>query len=214
MAWVTERKGLLSGLFFLLSVGVYVGYGAARSPWPATWRVMSLFALGLMAKPMVVTLPFVLLLLDWWPLGRFGEGWALPTERRGRGWAPPTEAVGWAPPTEAVVRTAHRGRRWAPPTETSKPDRNSVGGRCPPYGLLVEKLPLLVLAAISCVKTVVVQRDAMPSLDQLSLVGRGSAMPWFRTWPTLASFSGRSGWPCPILTRAMGWPLRKRWRPC
>ena len=70
VAWVAERKGLLSGLFFVLTLGAYVGY--VRHPFSlARYLVVTvLFALGLMAKPMLVTLPFVLLLLDYWPLGR------------------------------------------------------------------------------------------------------------------------------------------------
>jgi tetratricopeptide (TPR) repeat protein len=65
VAWVSERKDVLSAFFFMLTLWAYaryveVWYGAA----------LVLFALGLMSKPMLVTLPFVLLLLDYWPLGR------------------------------------------------------------------------------------------------------------------------------------------------
>ena len=68
VAWVAERKDVLSGLFFLLTLAAYVGY--ARRPFSLLryLAVVAAFALGLMAKPMVVTLPFVLLLLDYWPL--------------------------------------------------------------------------------------------------------------------------------------------------
>jgi len=69
VAWVAERKDVLSTMFFLLAVLAYVGFvhkgGVARYA-----GVAVLFALGLMAKPMVVTLPLVLLLLDYWPLRR------------------------------------------------------------------------------------------------------------------------------------------------
>jgi tetratricopeptide (TPR) repeat protein len=70
VAWVAERKDVLSGLFFMLTIGAYVRY--ARRPWsPVRYGlVMLLFALGLMCKPMLVTLPIVLLLLDYWPLQR------------------------------------------------------------------------------------------------------------------------------------------------
>ncbi len=70
VAWVAERKDVLSGLFFMLTIGAYVRY--ARRPWPAVryGLVVLLFALGLMCKPMLVTLPLVLLLLDYWPLQR------------------------------------------------------------------------------------------------------------------------------------------------
>jgi len=71
VAWVSERKDLLSGLFFMLTLGAYVRY--ARAPWsPLRYGlVVLLFAMGLMCKPMLVTVPFVLLLLDYWPLRRF-----------------------------------------------------------------------------------------------------------------------------------------------
>ena len=70
VAWVAERKDVLSGLFFMLDAGAYVGY--VRRPFSLAryLAVMVFFALGLVAKPMLVTLPLVLLLLDYWPLGR------------------------------------------------------------------------------------------------------------------------------------------------
>ena len=69
VAWVTERKDVLSTFFFLLTILAYVGY--ARRPSVRRYAgVMALFALALMSKPMVVTLPVVLLLIDVWPLAR------------------------------------------------------------------------------------------------------------------------------------------------
>jgi Tfp pilus assembly protein PilF len=70
VAWIAERKDVLSGLFFVLTLAAYLSY--ARSP--SLWRnllVTVVFALGLMSKPMLVTLPIILLLLDWWPLHRW-----------------------------------------------------------------------------------------------------------------------------------------------
>jgi tetratricopeptide (TPR) repeat protein len=70
VAWISGRKDLLSTLFWILTIGAYFRYVESRSlGWYAIAIV--LFALGLLAKPMVVTLPFVLLLLDYWPLERF-----------------------------------------------------------------------------------------------------------------------------------------------
>jgi len=69
VVWVAERKDVLSTLLLLMTLAAYAGY--ARKPGP--WRYLAvavLFALGLMAKPMLVTLPLLLLLLDFWPLGR------------------------------------------------------------------------------------------------------------------------------------------------
>jgi tetratricopeptide (TPR) repeat protein len=75
VAWVAERKDVLSAFFWMLTLWAYVRYverpGVGRYLW-----IVLFFVLGLMAKPMVVTLPFVLLLLDFWPLGR--TPWAAP----------------------------------------------------------------------------------------------------------------------------------------
>ena len=72
VAWVAERKDLLSGLCFALTLAAYAGY--ARRPFSLGRYLLFLvpFALGLMCKPMLVTLPLVLLLVDFWPLGRWG----------------------------------------------------------------------------------------------------------------------------------------------
>jgi protein O-mannosyl-transferase len=70
VAWVAERKDVLSGFFWMLTLAAYVYYTSAPS-WRRYAWVLLAFALGLMAKPMLVTLPCVLLLLDYWPLRRF-----------------------------------------------------------------------------------------------------------------------------------------------
>jgi tetratricopeptide (TPR) repeat protein len=70
VAWVAERKDVLSAFFWLLALLAYTRY--TKNPSLATYLLgLLLFACGLMAKPMVVTLPLVLLLVDFWPLGRF-----------------------------------------------------------------------------------------------------------------------------------------------
>ena len=69
VAWIAERKNLLSMLFFLLTLGAW-GWYVRKPRLPRYLTVMVLFALGLMSKPQVVTLPFVLLLWDYWPLKR------------------------------------------------------------------------------------------------------------------------------------------------
>jgi tetratricopeptide (TPR) repeat protein len=69
VAWISQRKDVLSTVFWMATLLAYVAY--ARSPnWRRYALILACFTLGLMAKPMLVTLPFVLLLLDWWPLGR------------------------------------------------------------------------------------------------------------------------------------------------
>jgi len=69
VAWVAERKDLLSTFFWMLTILAYINY-VKRSEVKKYLLVLVLFSLSLMAKPMVVTLPFVLLLLDYWPLNR------------------------------------------------------------------------------------------------------------------------------------------------
>ncbi len=70
VAWVAERRDMLSGLFFMLTLGAYTMY-AERPSLARYLAVAALLALGLMSKPMLVTVPFLLLLLDYWPLDRF-----------------------------------------------------------------------------------------------------------------------------------------------
>ncbi len=116
VVWVAERKNLLSMLFFLLALGAYRWY--AREPRPGRYAVIAfLFGLGLMAKPQVITLPFILLLWDYWPLQRM---------------------LVQGPPAATGTRAAFPPRRFS--------------------SLLLEKLPLVVLSAISAAITVMAQR--------------------------------------------------------
>src|ERR1700722_13416543 len=80
VAWVSERKDVLSGLFFMLTLWTYGVYARRQGGGsggifscllsPFYWLTLLFFALGLLSKPMLVTLPFILLLLDYWPLNR------------------------------------------------------------------------------------------------------------------------------------------------
>jgi protein O-mannosyl-transferase len=81
VAWVAERKDVLSGFFFVLTVGAYVHYARRPRALGRYGLVVLLFALGLMCKPMLVTLPVVLLLLDYWPLRRAERVSALVLEK-------------------------------------------------------------------------------------------------------------------------------------
>ncbi len=67
VAWVSECKDVLSGMFFMLTLWAYVRYVKKKGRY---WTILIWFVLGLLSKPMLVTLPCVLLLLDYWPLGR------------------------------------------------------------------------------------------------------------------------------------------------
>jgi protein O-mannosyl-transferase len=86
VAWVAERKDVLSALFFMLAIGAYVRYAEKFKVQSSKFKVhyslcLVFFVLGLMAKPMLVTLPFVLLLLDYWPLRRKDGPKRLLTEK-------------------------------------------------------------------------------------------------------------------------------------
>jgi len=81
VAWIAERKDVLSGVFFMLTLLAYMYY--VRLPRITGYLlVVFLFGCGLMCKPMLVTLPFVLLLLDYWPLDRIkGQSWKRIAEK-------------------------------------------------------------------------------------------------------------------------------------
>lgn len=122
VAWIAERKNVLCMFFFLLTLLAYGRY--ARRPGVERYMaVAALFAMALMSKPMAITLPFVLLLIDYWPLGRFR-------------FPPDTEFHQGVPATSADFGG----------------ERLGVGR------LIVEKLPLLAMTAVSAVVTMKAQR--------------------------------------------------------
>ena len=104
VAWIAERKDVLSAFFFMLALGAYIFY--ARQPSARRYLLaMLLLGFGLMAKPMLVTLPLLFLLLDYWPLGRFGK-----TASRRRKTAPcgSPASVGKNPDARARWRISNR----------------------------------------------------------------------------------------------------------
>jgi protein O-mannosyl-transferase len=139
VAWVSERKDVLSAFFWMLALWAYAGY--AERPSSFRYLMVALaFGLGLMAKAMVVTLPCVLLLLDYWPLGRL----ALPD---------------W------------RGRLPLPPLWGREKSGGKEVGIC---WLVVEKLPLLAMAAAASAITLVAQykdRIETPSVGRTERIG-------------------------------------------
>jgi tetratricopeptide (TPR) repeat protein len=138
VAWVIERKDTLSGLFFVVTLGAYLRYVRKRTL--GRYVTMSvLFACGLMSKPMLVTLPFVLLLLDYWPLRRIEDGRHRTEDSDCRA------SVSDAAPADAVSQ-----RR---PTI----DRNLPT-------LLLEKVPLFALSVGSAIATsvAIVPADLLP----------------------------------------------------
>jgi hypothetical protein len=136
VVWIAERKTVLSMTFFLLALGAWRWYAA--KPHVLRYAVVALlFALGLMAKPQIITFPFVLLLWDYWPLGRF----ALRSSPFALRQNSATELSG-------EKRTAHSEQR---PPGTQLPQKSF-------RALLLEKLPLLAIAAASAAITMQAQR--------------------------------------------------------
>jgi tetratricopeptide (TPR) repeat protein len=157
VAWVAERKDVLSGIFFAVTLLAYAGY-ARRQQFSLAWysTVIILFALGLMCKPTLVTLPFVLLLLDYWPLGRIQT-------KEGRGQRSAVSGSQGANFTAGGrERLANRPRE-AGDSVLVKTEV-SVG-----RSLVVEKIPLLILSAASCVITALAQREAFAAIQGLPL---------------------------------------------
>ena len=148
VAWASERKDVLSTLFALLTIWAYAAF--ARRPGSARYvAVLVLCALAVLSKPMMVTLPIVLLILDYWPLRRFGGS----------------------------TGQARTGRLCA--------------------ALLREKVPMLALAAVSSVLTMMVERD----LQQHSL--------WMRGTTALVSLLRYAGKLLVPLTQAFYYPSPK-----
>jgi protein O-mannosyl-transferase len=87
VAWIAERRDVLSGFFFMLTLGAYCEYVRRSESLGRYLAVVALFALGLLAKSILVTVPLLLLLLDFWPLGRFGPA---PPGTAARGTRQPT----------------------------------------------------------------------------------------------------------------------------
>jgi protein O-mannosyl-transferase len=131
VAWVAERKNVLCMFFFLLALAAYGWY--VRRPGILRYiAVALLFACGLMSKPMVITLPLVLLLLDYWPLGRL--------------------VWGRAPSPVQAERSSAAAGHHSNSGFAEVANANSVSKLC------LEKIPLLVLSAGSAVITMMAQR--------------------------------------------------------
>jgi hypothetical protein len=181
VAWVAERKDVLSTFFGLLAVLAYVWWARRfKSPTKrdglAYLLVVFFYAISLMAKPMLVTLPFVLLLLDWWPLGRVQKsgGPDVRPSTCARGALSSVEGRKSGRRSSRRIADGKRARRAAqdsPSTVYHLPStapRTSPGIRYPVYGirytvyairpLVLEKLPLFALAAASSAITFLVQQ--------------------------------------------------------
>ena len=154
VAWVTERKDVLSTLFLLVTVFSYLGYIRQPCKWRYTLTLV-IFSLGLMAKPMLVTLPLILLLLDFWPLGRFGS----------------TEVPG---------------------SNGNKRNLKIVRPRSVFKKLLIEKVPFILIAAVSSAVTFAAQRSggAVVELNELSFASRTA-----NVFLSYVRYIGKMFWP-------------------
>jgi protein O-mannosyl-transferase len=146
VAWVAERKDVLSTFFWMLTLVVY-GYYAERPRVKSYLAVIALFALGLMAKPMLVTLPFVMLLLDYWPLDRLGKSKFAQVAR--------AEAKN---PGSERRKKGKKGKQ-APrmPVEIEQPTNHEIQWTMI-RPLVLEKIPLFALTALSCAATYIAQK--------------------------------------------------------
>ena len=145
VAWVSERKDVLSTLFWLGTMWAYVGYVRRPTRRGYAWTTL-LLALGLMSKPMVVTLPAALLLLDWWPLRRLNQAGSAASA------ASTTSAAGRA--------SAAKGRKKAPSEAAATAPAPSGPWWRAWVPLVIEKWPWFALAAVSSVVTFYVQRTS------------------------------------------------------
>ncbi|HEY2103489.1 MAG TPA: tetratricopeptide repeat protein, partial [Chthoniobacterales bacterium] len=156
VAWIAERKDVLSGVFFMLTLLSYASYVKARS-WRRLFIVGVWLAFGLMSKPMLVTTPFVLLLIDYWPLAR----------------------------------------------------------TCSFRSRIAEKIPLFILAAASCFATMLAQRLALGSTENLPLGWRVTnaivsyfIYLWQLVWPhDLIPFYLHPEWRVPVWEIVSLWCL-------
>lgn len=149
VAWVTERKDVLSALFWMLSLGAYSYYVENRA-WRRYALVLLFFALGLLAKPMLVTLPFVLLLLDFWPLRRFQ-----PVKAENN-----TQAESLK--TAAFDKNKKKSKKKNFSREIPEGKKPVVAGHAWSliYPLLREKIPFFVLTILSSIATYLAAKNA------------------------------------------------------
>ncbi|MFM1903395.1 MAG: O-GlcNAc transferase [Planctomycetota bacterium] len=188
VAWITERKDVLSGLFLALSLWAYAWYVEKPSSWKRYGLLLGSFAAGLMSKTILVTLPIGLLILDWWPLGRLATG--PEPERRSR--------------AEIPQRTRAE--------------------------LVVEKLPLLAIAAAVAVATYLSVGDVVRPINTLPFpvramssvvayasyvlqffwpIGLAPHYPYSAVGPTMPQVAIAGAFVA-IMTAA-AWGLRRRW---
>jgi tetratricopeptide (TPR) repeat protein len=162
VAWIAERKDVLSAFFWMLTMGAYVLY-AERPGVKKYLLTIIFFSFGLMAKPMLVTLPCVLLLLDYWPLGRLRFNHSLDVPKISE--------------SKKEKKRARKISESARGKEATLPDRSQFLQRLWP--VIREKIPFFALSAISSIVTAIGQQKvgAMESLEILPIGARiGNAL--------------------------------------
>ena len=164
-AWIAERKDVLSAFFWMLTLGAYVLYTEKKRP-GRYLAALFFFALGLLAKPMLVTLPFVLLLLDVWPLNRLRAGESV----RSRSFEPAEKMT-----KKEKSRTKRKAKEHdvkPPPVTVRSADAPLQWTRLLP--LVREKIPFFVLSAASSLITIYAQQQggAMVSMERIPLFMR------------------------------------------
>ncbi len=183
VAWAAERKDVLSTFFGLMTLHAYVSYARAPNR-RACLLTLLLFALGLMSKPMLVTLPCVLLLLDFWPLRRlrFASAsehgtWNTPLRPASPVLGPCTPVLRF--PSSSSKFEVQGSRFEVSPSSTLKPQPSIPNPVHSLPGLLREKLPFFLLTLASSVVTYLVQKagGAVSSLEQIpALLRLGNAV--------------------------------------
>lgn len=160
VSWAAERKDVLSTFFLMLTLWAYARYAQSPRP-PAMIPVAAFFLLGLLSKAMLVTLPFVLLLLDYWPLNR----WAVPERMTVSARSPVVQFGGKRKRRESK----DPGEAKAVPPIASPSSPSDVL-----RALVAEKVPLFALAVLSSIVTFLAQQKggAVSSLEQIPLVKR------------------------------------------
>ncbi len=153
VAWVAERKDVLSTFFWMLTMGAYVYY-VERPGYKRYSFVLLFFVLGLMSKPMLVTLPFVLLLLDYWPLKRLQTAKA-------------DTRIAAATPQPAGRAKKKQKAQQQPRKDTAQTKSTAKSRVLWPeiLPLLKEKIPFFVVSTLFCFVTVYAQHRVVKPME-------------------------------------------------
>jgi hypothetical protein len=196
VAWIAEHKDVLSTFFWMLTMGAY-SYYAETPGFRRYFLVLLFFVLGLMAKPMLVTLPFVLLLLDYWPLQRFQK---IQSDQKIK-----AEVSKYMSSDKQKIKSKKK-HAVKGSLKVNKPADPKYKWALI-YPLLWEKIPLFVLAILSSVVTYLAQQKggAVRSIEAFPLSVRiGNAFVSYIT------YIGKMIWPSHL---AVFYPHPELWEP-